>query len=421
VRLSARPARAAVAIILAACANTGDPPGGPPDEKPPVILSVYPESGAVLPDLRHDAVIQFDGVIEEQSGGASLGGGSAGGLAARVLLSPTRGPVKVSWHRTSIHVKPKEGWQAGRVYRLQLLPGITDLRHNVMKAGRLILFSTGPALPHGQLTGLAVQWVEQRPLVGGVIQAVLKPDTLAYLALTDSSGAYQLDGLPPGRYVVYAVADQNGNRLRDAREAYDSVIVTLDSTATAVLWTFAHDTIGPRLRDAEPNDSISARLTFTEALDPRWPLDSLQVRAVLLPDSTPIPVAGLFRPAQYDSLLARERAAADTTPRDTTPRDTTPRDTAARRGAPPPPDTSAFRLVLQQRPVPFDKLVVRFDTLLVPGERYSVEVRGARNLNGARTEGHAVLVVPKPKPPPPTPAAPARPDSGAARRDSTPR
>jgi Bacterial Ig-like domain len=423
VRLSARSACAAVAVVLAAaCANTGDPPGGPPDEKPPVILSVYPESGAVLPGLRHDAVIQFDGVIEEQSGGSSLGGGSAGGLAARVLLSPTRGPVKVSWHRSSIHVKPKEGWQPGRVYRLQLLPGITDLRHNVMKTGRLVMFSTGPALPHGSLAGLAVQWVEQRPLVGGLIQAVLTPDTIAYLALTDSSGGYRLDGLPPGRYVVYAVADQNGNRLRDRREAYDSATVTLDSAATAVLWTFAHDTIGPRLRDAEPYDSISARLTFSEALDPRWPLDSLQVRAVLLPDSTPVGVAGLFRQARYDSLLARERAAAETARAgpDTTPRDTTPRDTTSRRPTP-PADTSSIRLVLQQRPVPFDKLVVRFDTLLAPGEKYVVEVRGARNLNGARADGHAVLVVPKPKPPSPPAPSPQRPDSGAARRDSTPR
>ena len=65
-------ARGAVPLafaLAAACANTGPPPGGPPDEKPPIILGVYPESGAVVPNPRGDAVIQFDGVIDEQSGG----------------------------------------------------------------------------------------------------------------------------------------------------------------------------------------------------------------------------------------------------------------------------------------------------------------------------------------------------------------
>ena len=418
------------------CANTGEPPGGPPDEKPPVILSVYPESGAVIPDLRDDAVIQFDGVIEEQGGG-NPAAASSGGLASRILLSPTVGDVKVSWHRTSIHVKPKEGWKPGRVYQLHVLPGIADLRRNILKEPRTIVFSTGPEIPHAVLSGVAVQWAEQRSLAGGLIRAMRLPDTAAYLAVVDSAGAFRLDNLPPGRYAVFAVADQNGNRLRDRREAYDSTFVTLDSTATVVLWTFVHDTLGPRLRLAEPVDSITARLTFSQPLDPSRPSDSLGVRVLSLPDSTPLAVGALLTPADYDSLIARERAAADSirAARDTTRRDTTARparpDTArvpARRdtvapppkvgparpapGAVPAQDTS-LRVILRRRPVPYDKLVLRVDTLFIPGEKYYVEVRGARNLNGATADGHAVLVIPK-RPPPVQ-----RPDSARAAKDST--
>src|SRR5439155_13837300 len=36
-----------VTALVAACANLGDPPGGPPDTAPPKIVSVRPESGAV--------------------------------------------------------------------------------------------------------------------------------------------------------------------------------------------------------------------------------------------------------------------------------------------------------------------------------------------------------------------------------------
>ena len=60
--------------------------------------------------------------------------------------------------------------------------------------------------------------------------------------------------------------------------------------------------------------------------------------------------------------------------------------------------------------MPQDKLVLRFDTTLAPGARYYVEVRGARNLNGAAADGHAVLR--RCRNPPP---APARADSTARR------
>jgi hypothetical protein len=412
----------AAAGAALACANTGPPPGGPPDDTPPTILAVYPESGAVLPTVKGDAVIQFDEVIDELSGGGGGfgGGGGSGGLASLVLLSPTDGPVKVSWHRSSIHAKPKEGWKAGRVYHLQLLPGITDLSRNVMKTGQTIVFSTGPEIPHARLTGIAVQWVEQRILVGGLIRAARLPDSAAYLTITDSTGAFELDNIPPGRYAVYAVVDQNKNRLRDRREAYDSQLVTLDSSASLVLWTFTHDTIGPRLRQAEPLDSLAATLTFSEALDPSWPLDSMHVRALALPDSTPVAVQPLVTAAIYDSLTKRARAvaesiraASDTThpPPDTTHADTMHADTT-RRGEPRPPgpaqDTTAaarVKAILARRPVPQDKLVLRFDSLLTPGAKYFIAVTGARNLTGAMAEGQAVLVVPKPKPPPEKPVS----------------
>jgi hypothetical protein len=429
----------ALLVVAAACANTGEPPGGPPDEKPPAVLGVFPESGAVVPDLHGDAVIQYDGVIDELGGGGGGGGGggaaSVTGLAARVLLSPTRGPVKVSWHRSSIHVKPAEGWKPGRVYHLELLPGIADLRRNLTKERRLIVFSTGPEIPQASLSGVAVQWVEQRPLTSGLIRAVLLPDTIAYLAVTDSSGAFRLDRLPPGRYAVFALVDQNGNRLRDRREAYDSAVVALDSSAAIVLWAFSHDTTGSRLRQVDPVDSSSARLTFSQPLDPALRLDSLRVRVLALPDSIPLRVRGLLTLAAFDSLAARERAAADsaraaadTTAREA-PADTTRPDTAARGpgragrpGAATPSqavDTSAVHLILQQRPIPQDKLMLRIDTTFTPGGRYYVEVRGTRNLNGARADGHTVLVVPKPKPAPVARPDSTRADSTRAPRDST--
>jgi hypothetical protein len=425
-----------------ACANVGDPPGGPPITTPPVVVEVRPESGAVVPDWKGAAIIRFDDVIDEMASAPSSGGGPAG-LGRYVLLSPVAGPVKVGWHRSSISIEPKEGWKPGRVYHLQLLPGIVDLRHNTRKQGLTIVFSTGPAIPTAGLNGAAVLWVEQRALTPGLIRAVPVGDTVGYFALTDSAGRFRLDAIPPGHYVVFAINDLNNNRQRDRREPYDSSLVTLDTSASVTFWAFVHDTVGPRGRGADPIDSLAFRVNLTQPLDPTAPLDTARVRVVALPDSTPVAITAILTQSRYDSLVARERAvadslrrAADTTAKgDTTRRDTTAqarRDTAqvsragAGRRAPAGGrdtaahvDTSGLRRLLSQRPAPTDRIVIRVDKPLLGGRHYLARVRGLRSLSGVNGDAQAVLSVPKAAPPPPSPAHPFPPRPKAAARDTT--
>jgi len=399
-------------------------------------VRVIPESGAVLPALKGDAVIEFDEVIDEMPGSRGGGGGGGGaaaitGLAHQIVLSPVAGEVRVSWHRSAIRVKPAEGWKPNRVYHLELLPGIVDLRRNIMKKGATVIFSTGAPLPHAALAGTALQWVEQRVLTGGVIRAAPLPDTVAYVTLTDSAGDFHLSDIPPGRYLVWAIQDQNNNRQLDRREPFDSVTVAVDSSASAVLWAFAHDTVGPRIRGVDPVDSVACRIQFTAPLDPRRPLDTARVRVFALPDTTPVAVRALFTSAQYDSLQAKARALADSLRRakDTTARARPPAPAAPRAPAvagPPPRapigrdtaaarvDTTKIRQLLKQRPVPSDRLVVQMAQPLEPGKKYLIRVHDATNLNGAvAAEAHGVLTVPVPKPSPP-----AR-DTTRAPRDST--
>jgi hypothetical protein len=393
------------------------PPGGPPDSTPPHIVVVQPESGAVLSDLKGDAVIRFDELIDEMGGlPGGKGGGTLTGLQAKVVLSPVAGPVTVSWHRTSIRVKPREGWKQGRVYHLQILPGITDLRHNVMKRGAIVIFSTGPPLPHAALSGTVLQWVEQHALPQALIRAALLPDTIAYVTIADSGGTFSLTDIPAGRYRIYAIQDQNSNRQLDAREPFDSATVTADSSQSRLFWTFAHDTIGPRVHDAAPVDSLTFRLTFSSQLDPYHVLDTTGVRLFALPDTTPVPLRAVWTAGQFDSIQARERSIADSLRR---AKDTTARGVGKREPTPPSRgpvggrqpmgkedtgvarvDTAHIRQLLRQRPVPTDRWVARTGTLLTPGGKYLVRVRGATNLSGVAADGQAVLTIPVPKEPP---------------------
>ena len=139
-----------------------------------------------------------------------------------------------------------------------------------------------------------------------------------------------------------------------------------------------------------------------------------------LPDSTPVPVVAVLTPAAYDSLAARERTALDSARRaadtthaarpDTTPRPAPPRPPAPAPGvAGPAPADTTWRILLRQRPVPTDKLVVRTARPLAPASRFFVRVRGVHNLNGAVADGATVLTTPKPVPRDTTKAAPPHP------------
>src|SRR6266850_7620919 len=325
----------AAAALLLACASVGTPPGGPPDKAPPKIVQVKPESGATVPNFHGDAAIQFDEVIDEMAGGG--GAGTMSPLEKQVLLSPVAGPVKVGWHRTRVSVKPKEGWKR-RVYRLEIMPGFFDLRRNRTDSAKVVLFSTGPEIGHARIGGIALKWLDQAVLVRALIEAVPLPDSVGYLTMADSGGQFNLTNLQPGHYIVYAMADENGDRRRGLREAYDSVEVTLDSSSNVALFTFPHDTVPPRPRAATSVDSISVRVEFSQALDPAKALDTTHVRLLELPDSTPVAIAGVLTQRAYDSLAAAasaarqkaDSAAAAAAARDTTKRPAMVHDTAGR-------------------------------------------------------------------------------------------
>lgn len=290
---------------LVACAQIEPPPGGPPDAKPPILVSITPESLSVNPGFDGNVNFIFSEVVSE--GGSPSQGYGTGDLEKLVLLSPTNKIPVVQWHRSRISVRPREGWQPNRVYRVQLLPGISDIRNNKGVKGGIVTFTTGAPVPDYTLSGAAFDWVASQPLRGGLIQAVLEPDSLVYKGLTDSSGTYDFGPLPRGTYLVYVGIDGNRNGRIDPREAFDSVRVEPDSGKVPELFAFIHDTTPARLTPPTVQDSVTLNLTFTQKLDPFTRYDSTAVEVLQLPDSTPVPVLRVMTPAEFDSISTGER------------------------------------------------------------------------------------------------------------------
>jgi hypothetical protein len=379
---------------LAACARIEPPPGGPPDRTPPRLMATRPESLSSFRVFRGVAEFQFDEVISE--GGTPNRGEGTGGLEKLVILSPTNRVPQVSWKRSRITVRPQEGWRPNRVYRVQLLPGVTDLRNNRSREGTVLTFTTGAPKPQLTLQGQIVDWNTARPPTDGLVIATLLPDSLPYRGVTDSSGRFSLGPLPNGDYLVMGVLDQNQDHRQDSREAYATVRVPRGKSDVGELWAFVHDTNPPRIQTVTVDDSVSATVTFSQKLDPRQRLSARDVRLRLLPDSVPVPVVSIL-PKPVDDSLNRKATPADTGVTE----DTLGVVDTAHAGRRPGPTVRGTppNEPLTSRPPLFDALTLRVPRPWVPGARLVLEIRGVRNVSGVAGNPVGVVAVPeKPKP-----------------------
>lgn len=365
------------------------PPGGPLDVVAPLLLATRPESLEVLPQFDGAVEFQFDETVSE--GGRPNYGFGDGDLEKLVMLSPSDSdavPV-VRWRRHRITVRPREGWQPNRAYRVELQSGVNDLRNNRTEESAVVTFTTGSEIPTHELRGSVVDWTTNRPIPRALIEATLLPDSLTYRTLADSVGDFTFGPLPDGAYLVRGVIDQNRNRQLDRRELYDTVRVARGVGDVGDLWAFRHDTLGPRIEAASQNDSLSILVTFTQELMPgqQVPLDSVTVRRAS--DSTVIIVSAIMIPERYDTLY---RTTAP--PPDSVAADSTQPPPAAQEQQPnvvirtPPPSRLAPRT---SRPPLDKKLVLRLTEPLRAGEVYLVDMAGVRNPNGASGGGRGVV------------------------------
>ena len=401
--------RRLIALLAAAgalgCAGASPPPGGPEDHAPPQLIRVTPDTNAVNVKTEN-VTFQFDETINDRGSGAQE-------LGRRFLISPSDGAPRVSWHRSRIEVRPHGGFRPNTAYSVSLLPGLADLRGNAMKNGTTVVFSTGPTIPGGVINGTVFDWIAERPAPLALIEA-LTPDSTLFLAQADSLGDFAVRPLPPGRYVVRAIIDANGNRALDRNEAFDTLTVTVPLAAPVELRVAPRDTIAPRLASVSASDSITLRVTFDRPLDPTQTI-TLESFVLAGDDSVPVPLARLLTPAQeMERTRVTQQAATDSARR---------ADSLAGKVLPPLPRVSATKTAAAARkpsvPAPISNLLLETSKPLPSNTRYRLTARGLRGITGRTQESERTFTTPPPPPPPPprdtmsrattVPAAPRKP------------
>ena len=111
--------------VTGACASQEDPTGGPQDLRPPVIVRTDPDTFGSLENLGDQVSFHFDERISERAAG--------GDLENAVSVSPNTGDIRVHHGRSSIRVEIEGGFRPGLVYRVTLLPVLSDLFGNQLR------------------------------------------------------------------------------------------------------------------------------------------------------------------------------------------------------------------------------------------------------------------------------------------------
>jgi hypothetical protein len=333
-------------------------------------VGIVPDSGAV--NVRPSRVeFRFDEVVSERPAGATS-------LEQLVLISPSDGLPRVDWRRRSIAVRPRGDWQQNAVYTVTLLPGITDLRGNTMKTGAAVIFATGATIPDTRVAGTLYDWVAGTVARAGAVEAIALPDSIVYVARTDTTGRFVLAHLPPGAYALRAWIDANTNRELDPREAYDSTSIALRDTASVTLLAFVHDTLPPRINTVQVVDSMTLRVELNQPLDPEQTVDTARFR-LTAPDSSAIALRAVLSADVWERARADSLARADTTRR------------PPARAAPP----AQRDLVVLPRPVPVSRFVVLTGVPLQPETTYRLVAIEARNLLGRAGTSARVFTTPR--------------------------
>lgn len=403
--------------VAGACANASAPPGGPPDPLPPVVTGVTPASGTTDVQPR-EVEISFDEVISEVPQGAQ-------DLGALVFISPKSGVPRVSWHRTRITIRPREGFQPNRVYTVEVRPGITDLRSNKIDTAIRVVFSTGGPIPDTRVSGAAFDWVAGRPAGRALIEAIA-PDSTTYQTLADSVGRFELHNVPPGGYVLRAVIDRNNNRELEPLEPWDTTSIVITADVRAELYAFQHDTLPMRVQTVAYNDSLNElRLVFDKPFAPGATITPAQFRLISA-DSVVVPIDSIITLPQRrlaDSLVRQQRedsiarAQADTTEAGRARADSIARQRVADSIAAVAREAEQRRLEAQRRgirlapvdttppprlsrPVPFAEIFLKPATTLEPGTTYILTAEGLQSISGTTSPTPARgFAVPRRQPP----------------------
>lgn len=277
-------------------------------------MRTEPDTFAVLQDLRRPVRFHFDERISEQA--------RSGSLRDAVTVSPRSGEVRVSHGSRTLTVEVQGGWRPGLVYRVTLLPVVSDLFGNQIRDPFEIVFSTGGEPVPTALAGQVWDRISGQGAQDALVHAV-GSDSLVHVARADNQGIYAFRYLPPGAFTVTGFVDLDRDGEPGPRETKGGAATTLLAGDTVLIDVpiLAPDTTAAVFLRAGALDSLTLVLEHDDYLDPE--ADASAVEVVLGREGSTAPeVARLFQEHEYvafvrqvtDSIARADSAASVAAP-----------------------------------------------------------------------------------------------------------
>lgn len=195
-----------LSIIVNACANIGIPSGGPIDTTPPKVLYSFPKNLAVN-NTKKKIVINFDEYIKLEKANE------------KVVISPPQiqqPEIKTSGKKIIVNLldtlKPKT------TYTIDFSDAIQDNNEGNPLGNYAFTFSTGTKIDTMQVSGSVLNAADLEPIKGILVGLHSNLNDSAFTKLpfdrvgrTDSRGQFNIRGIAPGKYRVYALMDADQN------------------------------------------------------------------------------------------------------------------------------------------------------------------------------------------------------------------
>lgn len=254
-------------LILSGCALQLPPEGGDIDLIPPEVIYTFPSNGTVNYN-KNFFEIEFSEYVDKRS------------FREALFISPTiEGEMIIDWSGKSVEVSFSQGFKENTTYIITIGTDLVDLNNkNRMASAFNLSFSTGDKIDDKLISGK----VYDKQADGTMIFAFnYRSDTTNYLSKKadyisqcGKDGQFSIQGLPEGRFRVFAVKDQFRDLMFQAEQDLlgipflDVVLKENDSAYTDLNFYLSKiDTISPHLLEARMLDEKHILLKFSEDLN----------------------------------------------------------------------------------------------------------------------------------------------------------
>lgn len=230
-------------VFTSGCAQIIPPTGGPRDSLPPVMLSAVPKD-STLNFTGNKIVLTFDEYVQLERPEEQL------------IVSPVpKVSPMVEAKLKEVTIRIKDTLEENTTYSINFGKALKDINEGNPAKQFTYIFSTGAYIDSSVLSGKVVIAETGRPdstlivmLYRNFEGSNFEDSTVAkekprYFTRLDSAGRFTFNNIAPGRYNIFALKDQSGQKMymrgSDLFAFYDSTLTVGDHNIQPVLYAFA--------------------------------------------------------------------------------------------------------------------------------------------------------------------------------------